>query len=264
HYANHVASVNNVAFHPNGNFLLTASSDATLKIFDLLEGRLIYTLHGHQGPAMSVAFSKQGDYFASGGQDQQVLVWKTNFDTTAPFVDTTNIRNNKYTNGSDLTSNDYSTTSRISSANIQQNKPQITSLREKSNPETSDERRARKIEMFSGKSTTRTFDDDDRLEITNIGPAYENGIARSNSASACLINSATVANGTSKNNRATYDVETTAHQTYSPQLTNTLEHIVQQLDILTKTVSILETRLTMTESKLQDLNDQGQGNKKKV
>jgi centriolar protein POC1 len=40
--------VNNVAFHPNGNFLLSASSDATLKIFDLLEGRLIYTLHGHQ------------------------------------------------------------------------------------------------------------------------------------------------------------------------------------------------------------------------
>ena len=26
----------------------------------------------YKGPAMSVAFSKQGDYFASGGQDQQV------------------------------------------------------------------------------------------------------------------------------------------------------------------------------------------------
>jgi WD40 repeat protein len=44
----HVASVNSVAFHPNGNYLLTGSSDATLKVFDLLEGRLIYTLHGHQ------------------------------------------------------------------------------------------------------------------------------------------------------------------------------------------------------------------------
>jgi centriolar protein POC1 len=64
--------VNSVAFHPNGNYLLTGSSDATLKVFDLIEGRLIYTLHGHQGPTMSVAFSKQGDYFASGGQDQQV------------------------------------------------------------------------------------------------------------------------------------------------------------------------------------------------
>ncbi len=43
-----MASVNSVAFHPNGNYLLTASNDATLKVFDLLEGRLIYTLHGHQ------------------------------------------------------------------------------------------------------------------------------------------------------------------------------------------------------------------------
>jgi centriolar protein POC1 len=85
----HVAAVNSVAFHPNGNYLLTGSSDGTLKVFDLIEGRLIYTLHGHQvntifilyyltmscssqGPTMSVAFSKQGDYFASGGQDQQV------------------------------------------------------------------------------------------------------------------------------------------------------------------------------------------------
>jgi len=44
----HVASVNSVAFHPNGNYLLTGSSDATLKVFDLLEEHLIYTLHGHQ------------------------------------------------------------------------------------------------------------------------------------------------------------------------------------------------------------------------
>ena len=47
-FLDHVASVNNVAFHPNGNYLLTGSSDATLKVFDLIEGRLLYTLHGHQ------------------------------------------------------------------------------------------------------------------------------------------------------------------------------------------------------------------------
>ncbi len=32
--------------------------------------------------------------------------------------------------------------------------------------------------MFSGKPIAHTIDDGDRLEITNIGPAYENGIAR--------------------------------------------------------------------------------------
>ncbi|CAF3696571.1 unnamed protein product [Adineta steineri] len=258
HYANHVASVNNVAFHPNGNFLLSASSDATLKVFDLLEGRLIYTLHGHQGPATSVAFSKQGDYFASGGQDQQVLVWKTNFDTTVPGIDSTNTASSKFTNGNDLMTNDYTTTSRISSATAQPKKSQISSLREKSHPETSDERRARKIDISHEKPMVHTYDDGNHLEITNIGPAYANGISRSNSASACLSNSKAMPNGISKNNRATYDIETNGHQSHSPQLTNTLEHIVQQLDILTKTVAILETRLTMTEGKLQEINDQGQ------
>ena len=63
-------------------------------------------------------------------------------------------------------------------------------------------------------------------------------------------------NGASKVNRATFDTDMTAQQAYAPQLTNTLDHIVQQLDILTKTVAILETRLTMTESKLQEINDQ--------
>lgn len=52
--------------------MLTASSDSTLKIMDLIEGRLFYTLHGHKGPATAAAFSSTGEYFASGGADEQV------------------------------------------------------------------------------------------------------------------------------------------------------------------------------------------------
>jgi hypothetical protein len=78
----------------------------------------------------------------------KVLVWKTNFDTTVPFVDSTNTTGNRYASGSDLITNDYpTTTSRVSSGNIQKDKSQITSLREKSRPETSDERRARKVKF---------------------------------------------------------------------------------------------------------------------
>ncbi|XP_053152664.1 POC1 centriolar protein homolog A isoform X4 [Hemicordylus capensis] len=80
HYQVHSASVNSLSFHPSGNYLITASNDSTLKILDLLEGRLLYTLHGHQGPATCVAFSRTGEFFASGSFDEQVMVWKTNFD----------------------------------------------------------------------------------------------------------------------------------------------------------------------------------------
>ena len=50
------------------------------QVWDLVEGRLFYTLHGHEGAANACAFSPAGDFFASGGTDQQALVWKTNFD----------------------------------------------------------------------------------------------------------------------------------------------------------------------------------------
>lgn len=44
----HTAAVNSLSFHSNGNYLISAADDSTLKILDLLEGRLFYTLHGHQ------------------------------------------------------------------------------------------------------------------------------------------------------------------------------------------------------------------------
>uniref|UniRef100_A0A3P9JEX4 POC1 centriolar protein homolog A n=1 Tax=Oryzias latipes TaxID=8090 RepID=A0A3P9JEX4_ORYLA len=80
HYQVHSGAVNSLSFHPAGNFLITTSSDSTVKILDLLEGKLLYTLHGHQSSVTCVAFSRTGDYFSSGGADEQVMVWKSNFD----------------------------------------------------------------------------------------------------------------------------------------------------------------------------------------
>ncbi|CAF1669836.1 unnamed protein product, partial [Adineta ricciae] len=77
-----------------------------------------------------------------------------------------------------------------------------------------------------------------------------------NSASADLINSDRPSTGGNRHTRSTYDIDKSNQPALTPQITTTLDHIVQQLDILTKTVSILETRLTMTESKLQELNQE--------
>ena len=46
---------------------------------------------------MAVAFSKAGDYFASAGVDEQVMVWKTNFDQI-PYQDLIESRQQKNTN----------------------------------------------------------------------------------------------------------------------------------------------------------------------
>lgn len=50
------------------------------QVLDLLEGRPIYTLKGHATAVTSVTFSSDGQFFASGGADRQLLIWKTNFD----------------------------------------------------------------------------------------------------------------------------------------------------------------------------------------
>jgi centriolar protein POC1 len=42
------------------------------QVWDLREGQLLYTLHGHEGATNGTAFSPVGDYFASCGADEQV------------------------------------------------------------------------------------------------------------------------------------------------------------------------------------------------
>lgn len=44
------------------------------------EGRLGWTLYGHNGAVKAVNFCDKGDYFATGGDDNLVMIWKSNFD----------------------------------------------------------------------------------------------------------------------------------------------------------------------------------------
>ena len=64
--------VQGVKLHPGGNFMLSSSLDGTLKVWDIREGRLFYTVHGHEGATLGVDFSPAGDFFASCSADEQV------------------------------------------------------------------------------------------------------------------------------------------------------------------------------------------------
>lgn len=59
-----------------------------MKIWDLREGRLLFTLQGHTGPVNAARFSPDGHFFASGGADQMVMVWKSNlYGVEAPEIE---------------------------------------------------------------------------------------------------------------------------------------------------------------------------------
>ena len=38
----------------------------------------MYTLYGHEGPTTTAAFSPLGDFIVSGGNDQNLVIWKSN------------------------------------------------------------------------------------------------------------------------------------------------------------------------------------------
>ena len=71
-----------LAFHPLGNFVISASDDKLIKVWDIIQGHQLYTIHGHESPINAITFSQNGQYFASCSDKPFVMVWKTNFDQT--------------------------------------------------------------------------------------------------------------------------------------------------------------------------------------
>lgn len=58
--------------------MLSAAADSTVKIWDLRQGHILYSLYGHEGSSTTCNFSPGGDFFTSSGADAIVNVWKSN------------------------------------------------------------------------------------------------------------------------------------------------------------------------------------------
>ena len=69
----HKNLVEHLAFSPGGDLFLTASHDGTARLWDI-DGILTTTLH-HQKPPTFAAFSSDGKYAVTGGQNRIGYVW---------------------------------------------------------------------------------------------------------------------------------------------------------------------------------------------
>ncbi|XP_035759423.1 POC1 centriolar protein homolog B isoform X3 [Egretta garzetta] len=230
HYKVHRAGVNCVSFHPSGNYLITASTDGTLKILDLLEGSLIYTLHGHKGPVLSVAFSKGGEKFASGGADAQVLLWKTNFDSfDYKEVLKHHVRRTHIDDPPHLL-DIYPRSPHLHDEKLQS--VEVNPTFDVTNTQTLDP----PVIQISSSSSFSTLDDGGSEDLQHPP--------------ASVLATSSKRKSENESGSAVHNVN---KQTgISPSLGNALEHIVEQLDVLTLTISILEQRLTLTEDKLKE------------
>ena len=71
----HTEAVNSVAISPDGGWIVSASSDCTLKIWDSSSGIETQTLNGHSSDVTSVAVSPDSAFIVSGSYDKTLKIW---------------------------------------------------------------------------------------------------------------------------------------------------------------------------------------------
>jgi WD40 repeat protein len=80
----HPAAVRAVACSPAGsriNLCVTGSADGFARVWDLSKDagqQPVVTQERHKGPIYSVAFTPDGNYFATGGDRAEICIWRTN------------------------------------------------------------------------------------------------------------------------------------------------------------------------------------------
>lgn len=237
------------------------------QVWDLREGQLFYTLHGHEGATYGVNFSPAGDFFASGGADEQVLVWRTNFDRVMSDYVLTSVQPNP------RLATTYPTAEvTVESARSAAAVPAKAVLRG--------------VEGGGGAgppaSRTRSPPRQPHpgAACMRLGPMHS---TQSSPIARPLTGDAAV----QQSHHARLDVEQERHQQHAesqqaamhqqasvdadgleevfipppmnladlpPALSATLQHIVGQLDVLTQTMGLLEERLTISEDKMHRID----------
>ncbi|MEJ6481347.1 NB-ARC domain-containing protein [Nostoc punctiforme UO1] len=70
-----LGSILSVAFSPNGKLLATGDADGDAHLWQVEDGKRLFTCSGHKSWVRSVAFSPNSQILASGSEDQTVKLW---------------------------------------------------------------------------------------------------------------------------------------------------------------------------------------------
>lgn len=74
-FTGHTGAVNAIAIAPDGRRFISASSDKTLKVWDLQTEQEVFTLSGHINSVQSIAITPDGKKAISGSWDSTLKVW---------------------------------------------------------------------------------------------------------------------------------------------------------------------------------------------
>ncbi|MGK7892778.1 MAG: NACHT and WD repeat domain-containing protein, partial [Xenococcus sp. (in: cyanobacteria)] len=71
----HESDVSSVTISEDGNYIVSGSTDNTVKLWSVENRELLHTFNGHENSVNSVAISEDGNYIISGSNDKTVKLW---------------------------------------------------------------------------------------------------------------------------------------------------------------------------------------------
>ena len=83
------ANPNALAFSPDGRYLATSLSEQSVNLWDVLSGKEVDRMTGHQGGITGLVFSGDGKRLISGSVDTTTMVWDISRKIKAPAADST-------------------------------------------------------------------------------------------------------------------------------------------------------------------------------
>ena len=75
-FTDFLESISSVAFSPDGHYVAAGSFNGEVRVWQVADSKLVFTLSGHTDWVWSIAFSPDGTMLASGSNDQTVKVWQ--------------------------------------------------------------------------------------------------------------------------------------------------------------------------------------------
>lgn len=73
----HKCSINSICYSPNGNFIVSASSDCTICVWNVKSGEQLMKFEEYTRPVHSVCYSPDGKFIASIGEDRDIRIWSS-------------------------------------------------------------------------------------------------------------------------------------------------------------------------------------------